>query len=1575
MPLFIFFLIVFHSFGQTQVEDLSQIITRRSGNIRKAQAAYKAFEQAALNQTSQNDSSNVPREGIFNLYKRWEYHIRPHLDADGNYDFNREAEVTAQYLKARANSPKNTTATTANWQPLGPYQRTYPGYANIGRVECVAFHPTNPNIFYMGAPSGGVWKTTDNGATWSCLSNTWEQMYVNGITIDPNFPNTVYVITGNNYLYKSTDGGTNWSKLFTNYSFRNKLIIDPTNSNRMFATSWGGILRTIDGGLSWTLTYASSYPYPEDIAFKPNDFNTIYSTTSTAVLKSTDGGFTFNQIYSLPSNSVAANIAVTPAAPDNFYVVYVPGIWYGNGYGQFGAIYKSTDAGATFTTLADINSPVTIQNGYSCNNCTLGQQAIHQGRYDLTLAVSPTDPNEIWFGTVPLFSSTDGGLTWRQEGNGNTSVHVDHHTTVFHPTTGKVYIGCDGGLYRYTRATDTYEIMDGFNISQVYRLGGLYHVPQKTLYGTQDNGTFKLNNNTFTNILGGDGMECFMDYSNTNNLYASTQNGYLYKSLNDGQHWQYIPPNPFPSGAKWVTPWAMHPTDPNTLFAGYNALYKSTNGGSTWNMIGSLGTNYSLYDFKIATADPNVIYVFGVSGAKKTTDGGNNWSSINMPDNLYLFNDLAIHPNNASEIWGTSYGKVHRSTNGGQTWQDMSGTLPSLSILGILIDKSSSDVYVTTSSGVFVRPASSSDWIYFSDGLPKVDSQEMEIVAGGGNKLRVATYGRGLWESPVYTPCTPPTAIASVNGSSVLSATNTAVSLTANAGAGLSYQWYKNNTLIAGATSQNYTATTPGSYAVYVSDGGCVQFSNTVEVTTSATLSLVSATLCNYTNNNIVFNASGFPPGTVFTAQLYVNDGLYSTNAGTSSPISLYVGTASNSTLAIKIMASYFGIEVNSSTLAVATISGAITNSNGMRLYNLPLCSGKTITLYANSYGSNLPNSPLIYQWQKDGNDIANETNQTLNVSQSGNYSAKITRGDCPTTTASTGIYNSSSTFVSSQVVGHPYRCTGQTVKVQSSYISNTAVYIWRKNDVVIPNATSYTYNATETGNYSVAVNDGENCTFNSPGNVFVSIGTLPVNITAYDDTIRCNNSGTAYLYKTYPYSYTLPVASADPITYQWKKDGQVIGDNTGQTLNANTSGVYTLSASDSTCRATSNPILIQFTDNIPTTITASGSTDLCQGQNVYLYATNSSGTLIWQKEGVDISGTFGSGYTASMAGKYRVKRTIGSCVSYSNEITVTINPTAFVPMIPPPSSSKSCYGVSLSTIYMPGYTYQWRKEGMVLSGNGNFSSYTATQSGNYDVVVSNGTCSGISNTVPVVIGQMDVKISSGSSINSFCSNSIINLTTSGGGSTIQWRRNGIDIPNATGYSYNAAMAGNYTVYSSQGGCSGESAPFIIKVGRPATGIMPNTTVNGGNTTTLTAIFEGLGPWIFTLNDGVKRYANTSPFTFTVSPSQTTTYSLVSVRNGCQDCPVHYTITNPLAGIDTYQASQHLTLKGPLNSNSNILVGAYKSVVFEPGFSATDVTSFTANNVGCEPSALNTAIPKIPIPPTYTYEGIGVEKK
>lgn len=292
----------------------------------------------------------------------------------------------------------------------------------------------------------------------------------------------------------------------------------------------------------------------------------------------------------------------------------------------------------------------------------------------------------------------------------------------------------------------------------------------------------------------------------------------------------------------------------------------------------------------------------------------------------------------------------------------------------------------------------------------------------------------------------------------------------------------------------------------------------------------------------------------------------------------------------------------------------------------------------------------------------------------------------------------------------------------------------------------------------------------------------------------------------------------------------------------------------------------------------------------------------------------------------------------------------------------------------MPGYTYQWRKEGMVLSGNGNSSSYYATQSGNYDVVV-NGTCSGISNTVPVVIGQMDVKIFSGSSINSFCSNSIVNLTSSGGGSTLQWRRNGIDIPNAIGYSYNATMAGNYTVYSSQGACSGESAPFIVKVGTPATGIMPNTTVNGGNTTTLAATFEGLGPWIFTLNDGIKRYANKSPFSFTVSPTQTTTYSLVSVRNGCQDCPVHYTITNPLAGVDTYQASQHLTLKGPLTPNSNIQVGAYKSVVFEPGFSATNVTSFTANNVGCEPSTLNTAIPKIPIPPSYTYEGIGVGKK
>ncbi len=362
---------------QAQTEDLSQTITRTKGNIKTAQSAYQVLEQNYLNSLPKNDSlARVPREGIFNLYKRWEYLLHTHIDEAGNYDLERESDAIEAYLKTHPQGKKRV-ALTANWQPMGPYQHTSGNYSNIGRVECMAFHPTNASIFYIGSPSGGVWKTIDNGVTWQFMSTSWDQLYVNGLTIDPNSPNTIYALTGKSYIYKSTDAGATWSKLTTGgFTARNKLIIDPTNSSRMIATSWSGIIQTINGGTTWTNPYTAAST--EDIALKPTDPNTVYATTSQLLIKSTNGGTSFNTAYTLPTGSVAANVSVTAAAPNNVYLVYLSNTPRNVYYREFGAMYKSTDNGVTFNTITTTNTPVTESYGNPCINCLFGDYSYHQ---------------------------------------------------------------------------------------------------------------------------------------------------------------------------------------------------------------------------------------------------------------------------------------------------------------------------------------------------------------------------------------------------------------------------------------------------------------------------------------------------------------------------------------------------------------------------------------------------------------------------------------------------------------------------------------------------------------------------------------------------------------------------------------------------------------------------------------------------------------------------------------------------------------------------------------------------------------------------------------------------------------------------------------------------------------------------------------------------------------------------------------------------------------------------------------------------------------------------------------------
>lgn len=1546
-----------------------------------------------------NDSTvQIPKEGVYNLFRRWEYLMLPHIDANGNFDLEKEADAIAAYQKTHTRA---RNAATANWQPLGPYNRTQASYSNIGRVECIAFHPTDPNIFYFGAPSGGVWKTVNGGSTWQYLSTSWDQLYVEDLTVDPNNPNTIYSVTRSNYLYKSTDGGNTWTKQSTGtYIIRNSLLIDPSNSNRMVANSYSGVIYSLNGGLNWTLANGTVGQL-DDVQFKPNDTNTIYACSTKKLYKSTDGGISFSSIYNFPSTSIATNIAVTLAAPNNVYVAFNPSTFAPSSstYLAFGGVYKSTDEGVTFTQIASATSPVTHSGDYACtSSCTLENYGINQGRYDLTLTVSPTNPDEIWLGLVNLLKTSNGGITWQTAGGGSTgvAVHVDHHSTVYQPGTGKVFIGCDGGLYRYTHATNTYDIFDGFNITQIYRQGGLPTVPQKVLYGTQDNGTFKLEASNFKSVLGGDGMECFIDPVNTNIMYGTFQNGVLNRSANNGTNWTGISPSPTPAYASWVTPWTLHPTNSQTIFAGYHEIYKSTNSGTSWSIISNFGVNQPMLYLKVAPSDGNIIYAGftqytnpWTNVLKRTVNGGVSWDNLTIPTNNRV-NDLALHPTDPMKIWAVTSGsgaRIYYSDNGGTSWSEVNrGTLPStLSILCVLVDKSSLDLYIGTSVGVFVRGANDTDWTYFNDNLPKVEVSELEILNVNGNKLRAATYGRGLWESPVYTPCTPPTATVTIVGNAALSATTTSVTLSANTGSGLTYQWFKNDVPVSGATNQNYNATDIGNYTVLVNNGTCAQFSNVVTVSTSATLTFnnVPSVVCGNTSLPINFTATDFPAGTAFTVELSYQDGTFdyltSSASGTTSPILLNTSYALGNNYRIRIKASNYGVVTTSGQIQVGRMSANIIDSNNMPVGSLNLCTGKAADLKVQVYNVSNLSPDFTYQWQRNGVDIAAATSINYTITESGTYTAKVSQGGC---ILSSNLYvtTSNTIYPSVRTVGSPARCTGSAIKVFADYRSNTATYAWSRNGTPINGANTFSYEAAQSGTYTVAINDGAACqSFTSstyPYGVEIMIGSTLTNTITTSDTVICNTNYYGSLYGVQNYSD--PVGVTLPYTYQWRKDAVAVANATGSTYSTNQAGIYTRTMTDGNCSSTSNPILIKTSNSLPVSISTIGSVSLCGNQSVQLRINSGSGSAIWQKDGVDIGGTGGYvSYTATTPGTYTAKRTQGGCSSISNSITVTTNASSFTPKIVASNNiSSSCSGVYIyldnSGAYN-GYTAQWRRNGVTLNGYSGINGYYFNQSGTYDVILTNGTCTGTSNAIPITIGTQEVVITKVSNVPSasFCKDAYVELQAAVNGYnsySFQWKRNGVNIPNATLATHKATLSGNYTVLVSQGNCTTESVAVAVSVGSAAAGNVPTTTVAGGTTANLTATFSGLGPWAFQLNDGITRYANYSPFTFSVSPTTTTTYSLVWVKNGCEDCPVSYSITNPLSGSLTYKASQVITAQSIVSSGADIKVGAYNYVMLNAGFSVESGAAFYADTKGCGTAPIPPVVP--PIHPSMTYEGI-----
>ncbi|NQX85048.1 MAG: T9SS type A sorting domain-containing protein [Flavobacteriaceae bacterium] len=688
-------------------------------------------------------------------YKRWEYQALRNMDEEGRLkspDFlYNELERYNNYLNQNTNGQR--AVQQGSWQDLGPvYWNATSGWnPGVGRVTAFAVESGNSNHIIIGAQTGGVWRTVDGGANWTVLTDGMANLSVYAVAMNPNDPTEYFWGSNGGVIFKSTDSGATWNILGdVGYGNVNKIVIDPTDTTKMYCTGGGGIFKSTDSGANWTQIHAQA-TIGYDVEFKPGDTNVIYATGD-KFFKSTDGGQTFSvATNSAPFSSGSKMMAVSADNPNVIYVLEASG-------SIFGGFYKSTDSGESFVKL-DHGSNNYF--GYSSSaDDTLGQAP-----RDMDIIANPSDVNEVHIAGVLTWKSTNGGESfnitsqWTKNGALNEDIGYCHADVDIMEYVGdKIYVGSDGGLFvANTPATvnSTYytDLTTGLSIRQFYKLGISQSNPVIVSGGSQDNGTSVLKaNGDWRDWLGADGMETFIDKNDNSILYGTTQYGALYKSVNGGNSYSGLA-EPDGKSGNWVTPFEQDPIAANTIYVGYDEVYKSTNGGASWVSISqNFGDN--LDEMEIAPSDSNVIFAYSYyEGFFKTSDGGaTNWTSVTGYSGIIT--DIAIHPTNPDKIAisTTASGKVYVSNNGGSTWTSYLYNLPNFSARALAWDNNGNDgLYVGMNYGVYYTDNTMTTWEPFSVNLPNVEISELEIN-NVTDEIYAATYGRGLWKSAVYNP-------------------------------------------------------------------------------------------------------------------------------------------------------------------------------------------------------------------------------------------------------------------------------------------------------------------------------------------------------------------------------------------------------------------------------------------------------------------------------------------------------------------------------------------------------------------------------------------------------------------------------------------------------------------------------------------------------------------------------------------------------------------------------------------------------------------------------------------------------
>ena len=685
-------------------------------------------------------------------------------------------------VEAQQANLANKDLTTALWQFAGPI--------NVGgRVTDVEMIPGTPGTIFVGAAAGGVFRSSDLGASWEAVFDEMPSLAIGDIALAPSDEDVIYVGTGEANagggsiaydglgVFRSEDGGTTWeNRGLEDVGSIGRVLVDPLDANRLYVAAMGtlfannsqrGVYRSLDGGNNWEqVLFLSDSTGAVDLALHPSDPNTLYAAmwerirrpdrrqytgVTSGIYKSTDGGTTWqilgNGLPTLASEKGRISLAIAPSDPNRIYAGFV------NSDGYLANMMTSGNAGASWSNL-----PIT-DLGIVTFDWWFNRVVVH-----------PTDPDKLYYVGFKINEYLPEEQRWTLAFNG---VHVDQHSLWIHPDNPDfMLLGNDGGLYMSEDAGQTYTKWENLPITQFYTCEVDYQQPERLYGGTQDNGTNRTltgANNDWSRIYGGDGFRVLVDPTDNNYVYAAFQYGNIARSIDGGATFSSATADLNGSRRNWYTPYVLDPSDPTTLYLGAERVFRSLDRAATWQSIspdltnGSTGTNGLVFgtitSLSVSPLDNQVIWAGTDDGnVWVSRNGGDTWTSLSADLPERWVTSITADPNDPATAYltfsgyrfGTNMSHVYLTNDYGENWQDINGDLPDIPVNDLVIHPDNGTLFLATDVGVFFSENSGTNWQLLGIEIPPVIITDLTLHLPT-ETLVAATYGRSLWQINIGT--------------------------------------------------------------------------------------------------------------------------------------------------------------------------------------------------------------------------------------------------------------------------------------------------------------------------------------------------------------------------------------------------------------------------------------------------------------------------------------------------------------------------------------------------------------------------------------------------------------------------------------------------------------------------------------------------------------------------------------------------------------------------------------------------------------------------------------------------------